>query len=84
MIDYTLRLSDFLMIFLTLFLAPSLWRGGKALFAMRDSIKDLTRAMGTNDPPSGVLGDVAHLKREARRHRDWLIEAGIINPNDRT
>jgi hypothetical protein len=38
--------------------------------------------MGQAEPPQGVLGDLAHLKREAAVHRDWLIKSGIINPGN--
>lgn len=41
-------------------------------------------ALGVVHPPSGILGDISELKRESRRHRDWLIEQGIIDPRDRT
>ena len=83
-LDMTIRLGDILMAALSLVIAPALWTFGKALSQMRDNIATLAQHMGTVEPPIGVLGDITHLKQEVRRHRDWLIEHGIIHPGDRT
>lgn len=83
-VDWTLRISDVVMLIVTALILPALLAFSKALFNMRDNVVDLVRNMGKDDPPAGVLGDIAHLKREARRHRDWLIEANIIHPSDRS
>lgn len=65
--DTTIHLSDVIVMgggivaFITTFLS------------IRDAIRDLKNAVGTKDPPVGLLGDVEDLKEESRQHRDWLI-----------
>lgn len=41
---------------------------------LEKSIGELQTKLGTINPPEGLLGDTASLKREVSRHRDWLIE----------
>ena len=45
---------------------------------VRDGLKDLKVAVGTSDPPNGLLGDVRALKHDARTMRDWSIEASSV------
>lgn len=84
LVDWTIRPTDLLIVLLTALLLPAVRAFARALFEMRDTLRDTTRLLGTADPPVGALGDIVHLKREARRHRDWLIKAAIIDPGDRT
>lgn len=73
-IDWTFRVSDVLSI-----------GGGVLAFIwmtihIRDSIRDLARAVGTRESGEGLWGIVSELKnaheqtdREVRLHRDWII-----------
>lgn len=83
-VDPTLRVGDVLMVILTLIILPAVKTFGKAIFTMRDELLTMKRDLGETMPPSGVLGDIGHIKQELRRHRDWLIDQGIIHPSDRT
>jgi len=72
--DNTIHLSDLL-----------IFGGGvlaffKVFLSLRDEMRDLRKAVGGVDPPEGLVGDVHHLKRESRQHREWLIRAGIDQP----
>lgn len=89
--DWQLHVGDLILLALTGFLTPAIWKFGTAIFSMRDTLKGLQEEMrqfklvlGKPAPPEGALGDIDQLKKEARRQRDWLIEAGIVHPSDRT
>lgn len=78
-IDWTIHLSDLIVFgggiiaFVTIFLR------------LRDAMRDLTKAVGSEGPPPiGLIGDVHHLKREQRQHREWLIRAGIDQADARS
>ena len=49
----------------------------KTFVQMRDVLRDLLRTVGTEEPPTGLVGDVHEIKLEQRLHRDWLVAAGI-------
>lgn len=49
-------------------------KGVGVLLSIRDEILGMKLAIGTKDPPDGLLGDVRGLQREARAQRDSLIE----------
>lgn len=83
-IDWTVRIGDVVTLMITAILIPAFLAFGRALFSMRDSVVKLVENMGSEQPTEGVLGDLVHVKRELRRHRDWLIRADIIDPSDRT
>lgn len=74
-VDATIHLSDLIM-----------FGGGIIAFIstfmrVRDALRDLTKAVGTpGPPPTGLMGDVHHIKREQRQHRDWLVRAGLDQP----
>ena len=71
-IDSTIHLSDLVV-----------FGGGLIAFVsifirMRDAMRDLTRAVGSpGPPPTGLIGDLHHVKREQRTHRDWLVRGGL-------
>jgi hypothetical protein len=57
---------------------------GKLLLSIRDRLKDLTSAIGTHDPPAGLIGRVAEVEEKLERTsgraeetRDWSIAAGL-------
>lgn len=52
----------------------------KMLIIARDIIRDMRRDIGTKNPREGLLGDVEGLKDHAADHRDWLIRAGLDQP----
>lgn len=58
--------------------AWAIFRGG---VGMRDGMRDLRSAIGTKNPPDGLLGDVEILKMTASQHRDWLVAAGLDRRN---
>jgi len=67
-IDWTLSISDLLLV-----------GGGiiafiKMSMSFRDAIRDLTKAVGSKNPPEGLLGDMEHTKAAVSRHNDWLVE----------
>jgi hypothetical protein len=77
--DPTINISDLI-----------LFAGGILAFVrvwltVRDGMRALTEAVGEKGPPpTGLMGDVHHLRRETRTHRDWLIRAGLDGrPDDR-
>ncbi len=57
---------------------------GKLLLSIRDRLKDLTNAIGTHDPPEGLIGRVATVEERIEKTnvrvdeaRDWLVAAGL-------
>lgn len=68
--DYTIHVSD-VVVFVVGLIAFF-----KVFLTVRDSLRDMTRQIGSKDPPDGLLGDVMGLKHEARKTRDRLIEIG--------
>lgn len=70
-LDWTIHLSDLLV------LGAGVLAFFKVFVTIRDSLRDLTSAVGKTDPPSGLLGDVHHIEREQQQHREWLIRAGL-------
>jgi hypothetical protein len=57
---------------------------GRLLLSIRDRLKDLTSAIGTHDPPSGLIGRVAEVEEKldkttgrVEEARDWVIAAGL-------
>jgi len=69
-IDWTVSVSDILI------LGGGLVAFVKMFLSLRDSLRDISRAIGQKEPPDGLIGDVQGLKRESRQHRDRLIEMG--------
>ena len=59
------------------------WHGISVLITVRDELRDLKHAVGTRNPPEGLLGDAEVLKRDAIRQRQWLIEINANLPDDR-
>ena len=70
-------------------------KGLRVLLEMRDNLRDLTKAVGTEDPPTGFFQDFASLRtdmvvfrRELLTYRDTLIEItsqlGLRRPGGRT
>ena len=49
----------------------------KVFLSMRDSHVEVVRVLGKEEPPSGVVGDVKHIRIEQQEHREWLIRAGL-------
>lgn len=76
--DWTIHASDLIV-----------FSGGIIAFVttflrVRDALRDLTKAVGTpGPPPTGLMGDVHHIKSEQREHRDWLVRAGLDQPDVR-
>lgn len=46
------------------------------LFSLRDAVLELTLLVKGTDSSTGLLVDVAALKKESLKHRDRLIEIG--------
>lgn len=51
---------------------------------IRDTLRDLTKAIGATEPPHGLLGKIAELEEDAEKTkarleeaRDWMMEAGL-------
>jgi hypothetical protein len=80
--DFQLHLSDILLV------GGGIWAylrtSHRTISQLTHAVEDLTQALGSAHPPSGILGDISELKLETRRHRDWLIAAGVNHPSDRT
>ena len=68
--DWTLHVGDVIMAAIALLV----WPLGRLLLELRDSARDLRKAVGQHEPPAGLLGDMQHVRHEQRKHRDWLIE----------
>ena len=76
--DWTISLSD---VFL---LGGGILAFGKIFLAVRDTLtshdeglRALKQDVGASDPPSGLKGDVKHIRREQQEHREWLIRGGL-------
>lgn len=72
--DGTIHLGDVLMAVVALILIPA----GKALLGiladMRQTVQELSfLVVGTKDR-QGLVGDMDEVKKESRRHRNWLME----------
>ena len=74
--DWTISFSDVVLVGggIVAFLKVMLWQ--------RDQTRDIVRVLGAEHPPTGIMGDVFHLKRETRRHRDWLVANGYHDDRD--
>lgn len=72
--DWTINLTAVILGVITLLVIPLSKLLGHTLFELRDAVRDLRRAVGTAEPPEGVLGDIGSIKREVRKHRNWIIE----------
>lgn len=48
-------------------------KGVSALISVRDDVRDMKRALGHEDPPSGLIGDVHELRRSQQWNRDEII-----------
>lgn len=70
-IDWTVNIT-------TLFLiVGALFSFFKVFLWFRDIINELARVVGkVGPPPTGMQGDIHHIKIEQRAHRDWLVRAG--------
>lgn len=69
--DWTVHVSDLLVF------GGGLWAFFKVFLTVRDALKELTAAVGQKMPPTGLVGEVEHIKLEQQDHRDWLIAAGL-------
>lgn len=74
--DTTIQLGDIIMTVLSLVLIPGLWQLARTLRETREALQEMRYILlGTDrDPTTGVVHDVAALKKESQRHRNWLIE----------
>ena len=74
--DGMIHLGDVIVALIGLVLIPVVRSLITTLWAMRESLRDLHFiVVGTEkDPTTGLVGDVASLKKESQRHRNWLIE----------
>lgn len=71
--DWTISVSDVL-----------LFGGGvfafvRVFMTVRDSLRDLSTAVGHAEPPSGLIGDVRAIQAEQQQQREWLIRGGLDN-----
>ena len=77
-LDWSISISDLFLIgggilaFLKIFLSVR-----DTLTSHDEGLRTLKQEVGTVDPPSGLKGDVKHVKREQQEHREWLIRAGL-------
>ena len=68
---------------LTIQVASLVSFGGLALkgisiaLSTRDAIRDFVREMGTENPPTGMLGRVKVLETKQSEHQDWFVRAGL-------
>ena len=70
-IDWTINISD------VAILGAGIIAFVKVSMSLRDTLRDVVRRIGTEEPPSGLLGDVHHIKKEQQQHREWLIRGGM-------
>lgn len=74
--DWTLNITTLLIV------AGALVTFFKGFISVRDALRDLTKVVGQETPqPTGLLGDIFHMKIEQQQHRDWLIGAGLDRRN---
>ena len=69
--DWTINLSDVFLV------GGGILAFLKVFLSMRDAHVELTRVVGREDPPTGLVGDVKHIRIEQQEHREWLIRAGL-------
>lgn len=72
-IDYTIHVGEICMF------VGGVWAFLWMFIAFRDTLRDLVKAVGRADPPSGLIGDVKKLSEQAQEHRDALADAGWLN-----
>ena len=61
--DWSVSVSDIVMIAGLLY----------GLVKARDAFRDLTKAVGGEHPPTGLIGDMKLVKAQQRQHHDWLL-----------
>lgn len=44
---------------------------------LRDQLRDLVRAVGTHEPPTGLIGQVRELTDRQEQHHEWFIRSGM-------
>jgi len=74
--DATIHLGDVIVTLIGVVLIPIGRMLVKTMWDMRESLQRLHFVvMGMEqDPTTGIIGDLAALKKETLRHRNWLIE----------
>lgn len=87
--DPTVHIGDVIVAVIGLVLLPLTRLLVTTLMAMRESLRELQLiVVGTGkDPTSGLVGDIAELKKASQKHRNWLIEIQAehgIRRDDRT
>lgn len=70
-IDWTIHVSD-VALFLGMLLAFL-----KMFVSTRDTMRDLVKAVGQAEPPSGLVGDVREVTKQVNDHHEWLIRYGL-------
>lgn len=73
--DATIRLGDLIIVVVSAGLIPLVRLAARTLWELREAVQKLTHlVMGLDGTQiGGVMGDVAALKVETRKHRDRLI-----------
>jgi hypothetical protein len=61
--DWSISISDIVMVGGLLY----------GLIKARDAFRDLAQLVGTRHPPAGLVGDVARLDQQVKRHHGWLL-----------
>lgn len=69
--DTTIHLSDLI-----------IFGGGiiaflKVFLSVRDGLRDIARTVGSDDPPSGLVGRMQGAEHRLSEHHEWLIRVGI-------
>lgn len=71
-VDWTINITTLLLV------GTALAAFFKGFLSVRDSLRDLIAAVGVKEPqPTGIMGELHHIKIEQQHHRDWLIAAGM-------
>lgn len=74
--DWTLRLTDLILLLITVAGVPLVRLVARTLLDLRESMHDMQRVIGGTAPPSGLVGDILAQGREIQRLREWQIAVG--------
>lgn len=72
--DWTINLTAVILTVVSLLIAPIVHLLGRTLLELRDTVRELGRDIGQDNPPSGIKGAIVGLRREEHKHRNWLIQ----------
>lgn len=69
--DWTIQFSDLLLI------GGGVFAFIKMFLMLRDTLRDLVRMVGTDQPRTGLIGKMGDIQDQVNDHHTWLVRAGL-------